>query len=119
MCRSSADGGRRCPGSRSASQAAGHAGDGTRAARRHCYCTGSHKPDCPNYGAPGAMPPLADGGEEESYQGTPWQGYDEYMQRSEDLDRRVAAGESITDIMRQEQLRRTEERITQITQEGW
>ena len=82
MCRSQADGGRRCPGSHTA----GHAGGD---------------------------------GQRESYEGTPWQGYDEYMQRSAELDRRIAAGESITDIMRAEQLKRGEERIAQITREGW
>jgi hypothetical protein len=55
----------------------------------------------------------------ESYEGTPWQGYDEYMQRSDELNRRIAAGESITDIMRAEQLKRGEERIAQIAREGW
>ena len=76
MCRSQADGGRRCPG---------HAKQEAR----------------------------------ESYEGTPWQGYDEYMERSAELDRRIAGGESITDIMRAEQLRRGEERIAQIAREGW
>ena len=85
MCRSQADGGRRCPNSGSG-KAAGNAGDD---------------------------------GSRESYEGTPWQGYDEYMQRSAELDRRIAAGESITDIMRAEQLRRGEERIAQIAREGW
>jgi hypothetical protein len=84
MCRSTADGGRRCPGNSRSS--AGHAGDSD---------------------------------QRESYEGTPWQGYDEYMQRSAELDRRVAAGESITDIMRQEHMKRMEERIAQIAQEGW
>jgi len=87
MCRSSAEGGRRCTGS----------------GRR----SGSN----PATGG--------DAGQRESYEGTQWQGYDEYMQRSEELDRRVAAGESITDIMREEQLRRDQERIAQIVQEGW
>lgn len=86
MCRSQADGGRRCPGSHSASQTAGHEWDD---------------------------------GERESYEGTPWQGYDEYMQRSAELDRRIAGGETITDIMREEQLKRGEERIAQIAREGW
>ena len=55
----------------------------------------------------------------ESYEGTPWQGYDEYQQRSAELDRRIAAGESITQIMQAEQLARTKARIEQITREGW
>jgi hypothetical protein len=80
MCRSQAEGGRRCAGSRSGSHAAG---------------------------------------ERESYEDTPWQGYDEYMQRSAELDRRIAGGESITGIMRQEQLKRGEERIAQIMKQGW
>jgi hypothetical protein len=41
------------------------------------------------------------------------------MQRSAELDRRIAAGESITGIMRAEQLKRGEERIAQIAREGW
>jgi hypothetical protein len=41
------------------------------------------------------------------------------MQRSDELDRRIAAGESITDIMRAEQLERGKAQIAQITQEGW
>ena len=86
MCRSSAEGGRRCHGSRA--------------------------------GSSGGLPAGDDSGQE-SHQGTPWQGYDEYIQRSDELDRRVAAGESVTDIMRAEQLRRGEERIAQITREGW
>jgi hypothetical protein len=76
MCRSKADGGRRCSGH--------HENDG-----------------------------------QESYAGTPWQGYDEYQQRSAELDRRVANGESITEIMQAEQLARTRERIAQIVKEGW
>lgn len=80
MCRSQADGGRRCTGS-----AAGGSSSEPR----------------------------------ESYEGTPWQGYDEYVQRSDELDRRIAGGESITDIMRAEQLKRGEERIAQIAKEGW
>ena len=118
MCRSQADGGRRCPGSHSGNSAAGHAGDIARPAHHHCYCAGSHKPDCPNYGTPDAMPPLADDGEGESYQGTPWQGYDEYMERSAELDRRIAAGEKMSDIMREEHAKRMEERIAQVTREG-
>lgn len=88
MCRSSAEGGRRCHGSRSggSSGSAGHSGDN----------------DQP-----------------ESYEGTPWQGYDEYMQRSAELERRIAGGETITEIMRAEQLKRGEERIAQIAREGW
>ena len=117
MCRPKSEGGRRCPGSHSGSSTAGHIGD--RAAHHHCYCAGSHKPDCPNYSAPDAMPALADDEQAESYQGTPWQGYDEYMQRSAELDRRITGGETITDIMRAEQLKRGQERIAQITQEGW
>ena len=60
-----------------------------------------------------------DSDERESYEGTPWQGYDEYMQRSAELDRRIAAGEDITDIMLEEQLKRNQERIAQIAREGW
>ena len=60
-----------------------------------------------------------DNGQRESYEGTPWQGYDEYMQRAADLDRRIANGENIDDIMREEQLARGRERIAQITAEGW
>ena len=84
MCRSSAEGGRRCRGgSRSGSPVAG------------------------------------DGGQRESHEGTEWQGYDEYMERSAELDRRIAGGESITDIMRAEHVKRMEERIAQIAREGW
>ena len=86
MCRSQADGGRRCPNSHSSGTTAGQAGDS---------------------------------GQRESYEGTEWQGYDEYMQRSAALDARIAAGESMTDIMRAEQLRRGEERIAQMAREGW
>ena len=84
---------------------------------------------CPGSGGPGKAggPPVAaesagharDNDQRESYEGTPWQGYDEYMQRSAELDRRVYEGESITDIMRSEQLKRGEERIAQIAREGW
>lgn len=59
------------------------------------------------------------GGQQESYAGTEWQGYDEYQQRSAELDRRVAAGESITEIMKAEQLERTKARIEQMQREGW
>jgi hypothetical protein len=76
MCRSRADGGRRCSGHHESS-------------------------------------------EQESYAGTPWQGYDEYQQRSAELDRRVAAGESITEIMQAEQLARGREMIERIAREGW
>lgn len=24
----------------------------------HCYCVGTHKPDCPNAGKPDSLPPL-------------------------------------------------------------
>jgi hypothetical protein len=41
------------------------------------------------------------------------------MQRSAELDRRVAGGESITDIMRAEQLKRGQEQIARIAAEGW
>ena len=81
MCRSQAEGGRRCPGRH---RAAGHTGDSA-----------------------------------ESYQGTPWQGYDEYMQRSAELDRRIANGENITDIMQAEKLARLTEQVEQIKREGW
>jgi hypothetical protein len=60
-----------------------------------------------------------DGGQRESHEGTPWQGYDEYQQRSAELDRRIANGESITEIMQKEQLNRDRERIAQIVKEGW
>jgi hypothetical protein len=60
-----------------------------------------------------------DSGQRESYEGTPWQGYDEYMQRSAELDRRIAAGEKMSDIMREEHMKRMEERIAQIAREGW
>lgn len=120
MCRSQADGGRRCSGSGHSSPGR-RGGNGRRDKWSYCNCAGSHKPGCPNAGVPDTLPPLAedDSGQRESYEGTPWQGYDEYMQRSAELDRRVAAGESMTDIMRAEQLRRGEERIAQITREGW
>lgn len=55
----------------------------------------------------------------ESYEGTPWQGYDEYQQRSAELDRRIAGGESITQIMAAEQLARHTAMIERIAQEGW
>ena len=55
----------------------------------------------------------------ESYEGTPWQGYDEYQERVAELDRRVAAGESITEIMQAEQLARHTAMIERITREGW
>jgi hypothetical protein len=84
MCRSSADGGRRCPGS--GSPLAGHSGDN----------------DQP-----------------ESYQGTPWQGYDEHTQRTEELNRRIYEGETITGIMSADVAKRAEERIAQIAREGW
>lgn len=105
MCRSQAEGGRRCPNSSRAS--AGHAGD--------------MSPQ-PAAGVPDALPLLAEDDSEpqrESYEGTPWQGYDEYMRRSAELDRRIASGEKMSDIMRKEQLKRGEERIAQITREGW
>jgi len=57
-------------------------------------------------------------GERESYAGTSWQGYDEYQQRSAELDRRVAAGESITEIMRAEQIARGKAQIERIAREG-
>jgi hypothetical protein len=41
------------------------------------------------------------------------------MQRSAELDRRIAAGESITGIMREEHMERMKGRIAQIAQEGW
>jgi hypothetical protein len=58
-------------------------------------------------------------GQHESYEGTSWQGYDEYQKRSAELDRRVAAGESITQIMQAEQLARGREQIERIAREGW
>jgi hypothetical protein len=76
MCRSKANGGRRCNGQHESSQ-------------------------------------------HESYEATPWQGYDEYQQRSAELDRRVAAGESITEIMQAEQLARHTAMIERIAREGW
>jgi hypothetical protein len=117
MCRSQADGGRRCPNSSRAS--AGHAGDmSPRPKWSYCDCAGSHKPGCPNAGVPEALPPLADDDQRESYEGTPWQGYDEYMQRSAELDRRIAAGESITDIMQEEKRARLDEQVAQIKREA-
>lgn len=76
---------------------------------------------CPGSGASRAVAAGADWdeGQRESYEGTPWQGYDEYIQRSAELDRRIAAGEKIDDIMREDQLRRGRERIAQIAREGW
>jgi len=91
MCRSAAEGGRRCSGSSGRNSGSG----------------------------PAAAGQAGDDGQRESYEGTPWQGYDEYMQRSAELDRRVAAGESITGIMREEHVKRMEERIAQIAREGW
>jgi hypothetical protein len=44
--------------------------------------------------------------------------YAEYLRRSDELDRRIAAGESITDIMRAEQRARGEARIREILAEG-
>ena len=55
----------------------------------------------------------------ESYEGTPWQGYDEYQERATELDRRAANGESITEIMREEQLARHKAMIDRIAREGW
>jgi hypothetical protein len=55
----------------------------------------------------------------ESYEGTPWQGYDEYQQRAAELDRRIAAGETITQIMQAEQLERHTAMIARISREGW
>jgi len=72
-----------------------------------------------NGGASVSAGQAGDTGQRESYEGTPWQGYDEYEQRSAELDRRVAAGESITEIMQAEQLARTRARIEQIAREGW
>jgi hypothetical protein len=74
MCRSKADGGRRCDGNHD-----GH----------------------------------------ESYEGTPWQGYDEYQERSAELDRRIAAGETMTGIMQAEQFARGQAMIDRIKREGW
>ena len=51
----------------------------------------------------------------ESYEGTPWQGYDEYMERSRELDRQVAEGRSITDIMREQM----SERVRKAHPEFW
>ena len=86
MCRSQADGGRRCRGNGRSGSTAGQSGDT---------------------------------GQRESYEGTPWQGYDEYMQRSAELDRRIAAGESITDIMRERVRKQAQEQIAKIAREGW
>lgn len=59
------------------------------------------------------------GQQHESYEGTPWQGYDEYQQRSAELDLRIAAGETITGIMQAEQTARSEAWIERIKREGW
>ena len=73
-----------------------------------------------NGGASVSAGQAGDTGQRESYEGTPWQGYDEFVKRSEELDRRVLlGGESITDIMREEQLARDRARIEQIAREGW
>ncbi len=82
MCRSQAQGGRRCPGRR---RTAGHTGDGG----------------------------------QESYQGTSWQGYEEAMQRADEINRRVYDGETVEDIMSDGIMRRAQDRIAQITKEGW
>jgi hypothetical protein len=90
MCKSKAEGGRRCDGHGSASK---------------------------NTTAPPADGEDVRGGE--SYSGTPWQGYDEYQERAAKLDRRIASGENIMDIMRADQLRRGQEQIERIKREGW
>ena len=130
MCRSTADGGRRCPGSRPGSS--GPPADGkvrteVHTNKRSYSVVGG---DSRVTWLPGeevvsmdVIGPTAghagDGGQHESYEGTRWQGYDEYQQRSAELERRIAGGESVTDIMRAEQLRRGEEWIAQIAREGW
>ena len=130
MCRSTADGGRRCPGSRPGSS--GPPADGkvrteVHTNKRSYSVVGG---DSRVAWLPGekvvsinAIEPAVghggDGDQRESYEGPPWQGYDEYQQRAADLDRRIAGGESVTDIMRAEQLRRGQERIAQIAREGW
>ena len=88
-----------------------------------CRAGGRRCPSSGGRGRGGTIPVSADhtgdNGQPESYEGTPWQGYDEYMQRSEELDRRIADGESITGILQEEHLERMKERIAQIAQEGW
>lgn len=86
----------------------------------YCSCAGTHRDGCPN-GQPGGLPPLNDDDktERESYAGTRWQGYDEYQQRSTELDRRIAAGETMTGIMQAEQLERGRAMIERIAGEGW
>lgn len=85
----------------------------------YCSCAGTHKDGCPN-GQPGRLPPLNDDDDKrESYAGTRWQGYAEYQQRSAELDRRIAAGETMTGIMQAEQLERGRAWIERITREGW
>jgi hypothetical protein len=134
VCRSQADGGRRCPGSRAGS--AGPPADGktrieVRTNKRAYSVVGGNskvawlpgeKVVSMDVIEPAPRPAAGqggDGGQRESYEGTPWQGCDEYMQRSAELDRRIAAGESITGIMRAEHMERMQERIAQITREGW
>jgi hypothetical protein len=66
--------------------------------------------------------PAGSGGDDtqrESYQGTRWQGYDEAAQRGEEIHRRVYDGETVEDIMSDAIVRRAQERIAQIAQEGW
>lgn len=138
MCRSQKDGGRRCSGSRSGSSSGPPADGKTRIEvvtnkRSYSVIGGESKVtwmpgeqvvsmDVIAPGQPDDREPAGRAGDSEqpeSYEGTPWQGYDEYMQRSAELDRRIAAGESITDIMRAEHLERMQERIAQIAREGW
>ena len=110
-----------------AQQAAGgairHSEDRTDAGENFARSVGGTIPSRSDWRGDGEVAAAAghagDEGQRESYEGTPWQGYDEYMQRSEELERRIAAGESVTDIMREEHVKRMEERIAQITQEGW
>ena len=113
MCRPKSEGGRRCPGSHSGSS--GPPADGkTRievhtSKRSYSVIGGESKvewmpgekvvsmdviePGQPSGGESAGH--SGDTDQRESYEGTPWQGYDEYMQRSADLDRRIAGGESI------------------------
>jgi hypothetical protein len=134
MCRSSAEGGRRCPGNSRAGSLNPPADGKTRvevhtSKRSYSVIGGAQVPWLPGEKVvsidaiePGQHPAAGQAGDDgprESYEGSPWQGYDEYMQRSAELDRRIAAGETMTGIMRAEQLRRGQERIAQIAREGW
>lgn len=131
MCRSKSQGGRRCNGSRAGSGAPPADGK-TRIAvvtnkRSYTVIGGDsrvtwmpgEKVVSMDVIEPTAAETAAQSGDAESYEGTPWQGYDEYMQRSAELDRRVANGESITAILQEEHAARMRERVEQIARDGW